>query len=90
MAAKYSDKDIANLLLEGKPLGAEWRAQIQLRPKRGHKEREIEVTGSHGNVFRIILRENVFNSLDFSVILAYRPKDSTQLFRLRRYNGKSH
>jgi hypothetical protein len=27
---------------------------------------------------------------DFSVILAYRPADSTEWFRLRRYNGKSH
>lgn len=28
--------------------------------------------------------------LDFSLILAWRAKDSNQLFRLRRYNGRSH
>jgi len=28
--------------------------------------------------------------LDFSIILAYCPEASNQLFRLRRYNGKSH
>ncbi len=28
--------------------------------------------------------------MDFSVILAYQPPDTNILFRLRRYNGKSH
>ena len=41
-------------------------------------------------VFRLILRQSLFNILDFSIILAYRPPNSNQLFRLRRYNGKSH
>ena len=30
------------------------------------------------------------NLLDFSVILAVRIPQSSQLFRLRRYNGRSH
>jgi hypothetical protein len=38
----------------------------------------------------LILRQSEFNPLDFSVILAYRPPKIYQLFRLRRYNGKSH
>ena len=40
--------------------------------------------------FRIILRRNHINPLDFSVILAVRVPNSNQLFRLRRYNGNSH
>lgn len=61
-----------------------------MKPKRGHKERELEVTGESGSEFKLILRQSNFNPLDFSVILAYRPPKSSQLFRLCRYNGKSH
>ena len=38
----------------------------------------------------MILRENTINILDFSVILAVRVAQSNQVFRCRRYNGKSH
>ena len=37
-----------------------------------------------------MLRQNKINRLDFSVILAVRVPQSNLLFRLRRYNGKSH
>ena len=40
--------------------------------------------------FRLILRQSSFNPLDFSVILAWIPAQSTSPFRLCRYNGKSH
>ena len=90
MAAILSDQDIARLIAERKPLPTDYRSKIQLRPKRGHHEREIEVNGTDGNEFCLILRQSLFNSLDFSIILAYRPLKSNLLFRLRRYNGKSH
>ncbi len=90
MAATYSDNEISALIAEKKPLPANWRSRIELRNKRGHKEREIEVTGEAGNVFRVILRQSNFNPLDFSVILMLNPPETNQLFRLRRYNGKSH
>jgi len=48
------------------------------------------VKGAEGSDFRVILRQSLINPLDFSVILVYRPPKSNQLFRLRRYNGKSH
>ncbi len=38
----------------------------------------------------MILRQNLINPLDFSVILAVRLPNSNRFFRLRRYNGKSH
>ena len=38
----------------------------------------------------MIVRQSSNNPLDFSVILAVRVEQSNRLFRLRRYNGKSH
>jgi hypothetical protein len=90
MAAKYSDADIARLLAETKPLSKDFRMQMRLRDKRGHKERELDIQGVNGNQFRLILRQSNFNVLDFSIILAHCPADTNQIFRLRRYNGKSH
>ncbi len=90
MAAGYSDQDIARFLMERKPLPEDYRSRIRLRPKRGHKEQELDVHGANGNGFRVILRQSNFNALDFSIILAYSPRRTNKLFRLRRYNGKSH
>ena len=85
-----SDKDIERLIMEKKPLPDNYKTKIMVKPKRGHKERELDVNGEDGNEFRLILRQSLFNTLDFSVILAYRPPQSNIIFRLRRYNGKSH
>ena len=90
MAVKYSDRDIDTFLRETKRLPSDYRTKIQLQEKRGHKQRELDVQGSNGNNFRLILRQNNFNVLDFSIILAIVPSDSSRLFRLRRYNGRSH
>jgi hypothetical protein len=90
MAAKYTDAEIKSLIKEKKPLSRDFRSSIRLRDKRGHKEQELDVQGVNGNKFRLILRQSNFNALDFSIILAYCPEGSNQLFRLRRYNGKSH
>lgn len=38
----------------------------------------------------LFLLQNNFNPVDFSLILAYRPPHTNILFRLRRYDGKSH
>ena len=85
-----SDQDIERLVQEKKSLPADYQGKIQVRPKRGHKERELDIKGEDGNDFRCILRQSLFNPLDFSVILVYRPPQSNILFRLRRHNGKSH
>ena len=90
MAVQLEELVISALLAETKPLPVDYRERIQTRPKRGHKERELDITGAQGSEFRLILRQSLFNALDFSVILAYRPPGTNQLFRLRRYNGKSH
>ncbi len=90
MAAIFSDRDISDLIQERKPLPDDYRTRIQARPKWGHKERELDIKGAEGGDYRLILRQSISNPLDFSIILAYRPQNSNQLFRLQRYNGKSH
>jgi len=67
-----------------------FRTTGQLRAKRGHKERDLAIDGVDGNRFRLILRQNDINAFDFSIILAVEVPNTNQLFRLRRYNGKSH
>lgn len=90
MAVTLTDAEISALTAELKRLPSDYRVRIQPRPKRGHRERELDILGANGGSFRLILRESLFNPLDFSVILAWLPPKSTTAFRLRRYNGKSH
>lgn len=90
MPVIFTDQEIAGLIQETKPLTSDYQAKIQTRPKRGHKERELDLKGSSGSEFRLVLHQSLFNPVDFSVILIYRPSNSNQLFRLRRYNGKNH
>ena len=78
------------MVAERKPVPQDWRKCVRLRAKRGHDEGHLDCTGELGNVFRIILRQNNVNSLDFSAILAVHIPKSSRIFRLRRYNGKSH
>ena len=61
-----------------------------MKAKRGHEEQHLDLTGEAGTRFRLILRQNRINGLDFSIILAVLVPQSTQVFRLRRYNGRSH
>lgn len=75
---------------ERKSAPADWPNRIRLRPKRGHREQDLDLLGNGGSEFRLILRQSTVNQFDFSIILAVRIPRSNQLFRLRRYNGKSH
>jgi hypothetical protein len=85
-----SEAEAARLLEELKPLPTDWRERLELRPKRGHSERELDVAGVDGSQFRVILRQSQLNAFDFSAIIGWRPDDSTRVIRLRRYNGRSH
>src|SRR4051812_42225554 len=84
-----TDAEIQRLLGIAKPLPTNFRSYVKTRPRRGHKERELDVWATTGEPFRIIFRESLLNPLDFSAILAFVLPNG-QLFRLRRYNGKSH
>jgi len=88
MAVVLTDAEIAGLIAERKVMPD--LSKLDLKSKRGHKERDAAITGIDGGEFEVILRQSNFNPLDFSVILGYQLPKSTQLFRLRRYNGKSH
>lgn len=90
MSTLLTDTDIAKLIAERKQLPASYTAKLGLKEKRGHKERELDITGDDGSSFRLILRQSSLNILDFSAILAYIPEGGAQTFRLRRCNGKSH
>lgn len=90
MAVQLTDSEIANFLSERKPLPSDYQSRLQLRAKTGHKERELDITGASGSEFQIIVRQSVVNPLDFSVIIGYSIPTSSVLFRLRRYNGRSH
>jgi hypothetical protein len=90
MPALLTDNQIAVLITEAKTLPPDYRSRVLTKPKRGHRERELDVDGAQGSRFRIILRQSLFNSLDFSAILSWLPPQSTTPFRLCRFNGKSH
>lgn len=88
MGIVLSEKDIGRLVAERKELPADYRKRMTLKPKRGHKEQELDVKGADGSDFRVILRQSDHNPLDFSAILAYLMPKSNVVIRLRRYNGK--
>lgn len=90
MAIILTDADIARLLAESKALPPDYQSRLQPRSKHGHKERDLDIVGQSGSEFQIIVRQSIFNPLDFSIILGYSVPKSTVLFRLRRYNGRSH
>lgn len=69
---------------------ADWRRRVRLKPKHGHDEQQVDLTGDAGNEFRLILRQSQKNPLGFSIILVVSVPYSSQLFRLRRCNGRSH
>jgi hypothetical protein len=90
MAVLLSDIDIERLVGERKPLPKNYRRRLSPKPKRGHREAEMSVTGTGGSQFSVVIRQASQDPLDFSVILRYHFAQSNRVFRLRRYNGKSH
>lgn len=90
MDIRFTDQEINEMLQEEKELPPNYESVFKWKVKRGHKEKELSITARSGRAYRLILRQNKINVLDFSVILAVTPHNSNQTFRLRRYNGKSH
>jgi hypothetical protein len=88
MAVLLTDAVIERLVAEPKSLPADYRQRVKVKPKRGHKESELDVKGAEGSEFRLILRQASANPLDFSVILAYLVPQTNRVFRLCRYNGR--
>jgi len=90
MSIIFTDQEIAALIQEPKPLSKDYKSKLALRGKRGHREAELAVQGNHGNDFHIILRQSIRNPFDFSAILAVEVPRTNRVFRLRRYNGRTH
>lgn len=84
---KYTEKQIEQLILEPKkPLSD--KIKPRLKSKGAHEEQDIDLIGHSGNRFRLMVRKSKINPLDFSVILAYCPSETSKDFRLCRYNGR--
>lgn len=62
----------------------------KFKDKRGHREYDLIIERGDSSAFKIIIRQGIENPLDFSAILGYIPTGKNEVFRLRRYNGKSH
>ena len=90
MSIFLTDSEIADLINEDKYVPVVLNNLFQLKEKRGHKEQEFSISRPDGSMFKVIFRINENNLLDFSIILGFIPSKISQLFRLRRYNGKSH
>jgi len=78
------------MIREKKPLPKDYRTRLQVRPKRGHLERDFDVIGANGTHFQVILRQSSLNLFDFSLVLVVLPEDSNLQFRICRYSGRSH
>lgn len=90
MTVRLSDQDIIDLINEAKPLPETYLVSLKLKPRRGHKKAGLDIDGVDGSKFRIILRQSNEDQFDFSVILGYYLPGTNVLFRLRRYNSRSH
>ena len=85
-----SDDEIKALIREAKPVPKALVPLGKLTEKHQHRRKEYGVTSDAGNKFLIALRQSMLNPLDFSVILGYHLPHLFRVFRLCRYNGKSH
>lgn len=90
MSVVFTDDQIGALIREQKPLPRDYKSSLGLRQKRGHRERELTTQGAEGHEFHITLRQSSIDPLNFSVILGVTVPDTNRIFRLRRYNSKTH
>jgi hypothetical protein len=86
-----SDVEIQSFIVERKQLGITPDELFQnMKEKKGHRGFDHMISRPDGSSFVIKVRISKENALDFSAILGYSPPNSTKLFLLCRYNGKSH
>lgn len=90
VSISYTDQQIREMLAEHKQPSVDTCRPLSLTRKRIHNERNLDLQGDSGAKYRLILRQNTSDPLDFSVILARELPRSGDVFRLRRHNGKGH
>lgn len=86
---RFTDEQIKELIDEKKRFKIGWERKLNFKQQGKQKTISLEIEGEQ-NQFTIILRANIIDPESFSAIFAVIPKDSTQVFRLRRYDGGSH
>jgi hypothetical protein len=89
MSTIVDDRTIQERLAEAKP-EVDPADLIPRKLKRGHLEASKQVEGAAGSKFRLIVRQNRLDVLDFSVILGWEMPSLMRVFKLKRCNGRSH
>src|SRR5205809_1525066 len=84
------DEQIQELISEAKAIPDGLCPLGKTIERNQHRRKEFDITCASGHRFMIAIRQSMLNMLDFSVILGYRNPGFNTIFRLRRYNGKSH
>lgn len=93
LTIKLTDAQIAELIDEEKVLPSGYREVLigtKMKTEDAHKRGDLKLLGAQGSTFHLKVRQSKLNTLNFSVILVYEFKETTGLFILRRYNGRSH
>ena len=91
MKVSLTNGEIQALIEEQKYINLEFEELLsRMKNKNGHKEFDYIIPRKDGSSFYLKLRQNRKNPLDFSAILGYSPKEINTVFKLIRYNGKSH
>src|ERR1700730_4241878 len=85
-----SEQQINHLIMEVKTLPSGLDPLGPLTFRNQHYRKDYKVMSHSENEFLVAVRRSAINLLDFSVILGYQLPDLHTVFRLRRYNGKSH
>jgi len=70
MAIRFNEAEIQQFLSELKRLPLDYQSKFHPKAKRGHNERELDLTGEGGTLFRLLFRQSQVNILDFSVIFS--------------------
>lgn len=88
MSRIISDIEIAQLLIEPKPLAPNWDNRFRLTPKaqEAFSQRSLLLQLSNGHQFILYLRGSRLSPLDFSIILVFKDTDGSE-YILRRHNG---
>jgi hypothetical protein len=89
-ALKFTEGEVSQLVSERKQLTPRWeRRLLSLRVKKelSQKRSGLNVRGQTGE-FEIKVRQCVDYPWDFSVVVAFRKKNESGWFILRRYNGR--
>lgn len=84
---RLTDAEIDALVREAKSGGDELKGLPRWRMRGRHRQASVDLMGTDGHRFCVLLRQSSIQPLSFSVILAYCPEETTARFRLRRYNG---